>query len=98
VYRSAVIARDKAITNGFSKVEVHIEAPGMSRADVAAEFAKPSAPGTYLDGTGTAKVVVHCSGGEVFEPPSQGAPFVPPPGHVDGKTDDKEKAGARTGG
>jgi hypothetical protein len=96
VYRNAVVARTKAIKNGFSNVEVHIIADGLPKAHVAAEFAHPSVPGTYLDGAGSGKVVIHCAGGEVYLPPSQAMPILPPPAHVD--EHDKTPVGAGSGG
>jgi len=97
VRRSAEIARSKAIRDGFSNVEVHIEAQGMTRQQVAAAFADPKANGVYLDGTGASKVVVHCSDG-AYTPPPQARPATPVPGpvHVDDdkKADDRQKADA----
>jgi len=95
VYRSAVVARQKAISGGFNDVEVHIVATEMTRAQIAAEFNRPSNPGTYLDGAGTRKVVIHCANGEVFTPTP--SPVIPPPVHIDSgeeKQDSKAKATA----
>jgi hypothetical protein len=100
VRRSAEIARAKAIRDGFSDVEVHIEAQGMTRKQVEAAFADPNAKGVYLDGTGVSKVVVHVSDGPPYTPPPQARPATPMPGpiHVDDdrKADDRQKADAGT--
>jgi hypothetical protein len=74
VRRSADVARTKAIRDGFGNVEVQLEAEGMTRAEVAAEFTKPNTSGIYLDGTGTSKVVVHCSDGIYTPRVSPGRP------------------------
>jgi hypothetical protein len=96
VYRSAVVARDKAIRAGFNDVEVRITAPNVTRAELAAEFARPTNPGVYYDGQGVRRIVIHCAGGEVYRPPT---PIqVPPPVHIDegpGRDDDGDGTGAR---
>lgn len=81
VYDSAVIAHEKAVRFGFRDVETHIVAPNVTRAEVAAAFARPGNPGTYLGGGAVRRVVVHCRNGEIYVPPS--TPVVPPPIHVD---------------
>ena len=95
---SAEVARTKAIRDGFGNVEVQLAAQGTTRAEVAAEFTKPNTSGIYPDGTGTSKVVVHCSDG-VYTPPPQSRPATPLPGpiHVDDdNAGDRQKAGAGT--
>ena len=98
--RVAGDALKKARTHGFSRVEVSIEAPGRTVAEVKAAFkANPTA---FTDSTGVSRVRVWCRDG-VFEPTSFTP--VPPPVHPDlgpDKPKDSEKdlvpAGATSGG
>lgn len=93
VYRLGAEARQNAIRTGFSDVEVRINAPNVSRTEVAAEFARR---GNYVDDRGVRRIVVNCRDG-VFVP--SGPIQVTPPIHVDGGGDDTERteAPARTG-
>jgi hypothetical protein len=93
VYRNAVVAYGKARDHGFMRVETHIRAANVTRAEVAAEFARPTAPGVFNDGVHVSRVVVYCSDG-VFVAPS-GPGMVPPPVHIDaGQDDDRQPVGA----
>lgn len=92
--RVAGTALEKARTHGFSRVEVSIEAPGRTVAQVREAFAKN--PTAFTDGSGVTRVRVWCDDG-VFEPTSF-KPVIPPP-HVDPDPNrDKVPAGAAAGG
>jgi hypothetical protein len=88
--RVAGDALKKARAHGFSRVEVSIEAPGRTVAEVKAAFkANPTA---FTDSTGVSRVRVWCSDG-VFEPTS----FTPAPPPVHPNLDpnkDKDKVPA----
>jgi hypothetical protein len=98
--RVAGDALKKARAHGFSRVEVSIEAPGRTVAEVKAAFkANPTA---FTDSVGVSRVRVWCSDG-VFEPTSFSPS--PPPIHPNLDSDkpkdaekDKVPAGAASGG
>jgi hypothetical protein len=90
--RVAGAALTKARTHGFSRVEVSIEAPGRTVAQVREAFAKN--PMKFTDSTGVTRVRVWCDDG-VFEPTSF-KPVVPPP-HPDLDPEDKDKVPAGVG-
>jgi hypothetical protein len=93
VYRNAVEAYRKAVRSKFTRIETHIRAANVSRAEVAAEFARPSAPGQYIDGVHVNRVVVYCRDGVYVAPSGPG--MVPPPAHVDaGQDKDRKPVGA----
>ncbi|ADJ49060.1 hypothetical protein AMES_7235 [Amycolatopsis mediterranei S699] len=95
-YESAVVAHEKAVRFGFSDVETHITAPNVTRAEVAAEFARQGKPASYVGGGAVRRVVVYCKNGEIYLPPSTAV--VPPPVHVDsGKDEARTPAGAGAG-
>ena len=75
--RNAVVALGKAVTHGFTNVEVRINAPGMTRAQVAAEFANPTTPGQFSS-PAVSRTIVDVSDG-TFVAPRQGVPVVPVP-------------------
>ncbi|HEY7068843.1 MAG TPA: hypothetical protein VH479_01960, partial [Acidimicrobiales bacterium] len=92
VYDSAVVAHEKAVSAGFRDVETHITAPNVTKAEVAAEFARRGNPGSYVGGGAVRKVQIYCSDG-IYVPPSTAV--VPPPVHIDeGSDQDKTPAGA----
>ncbi len=93
VYESAVVAHEKAVRFGFRDVETHITAPNVTRAEVAARFARQGNPAGYIGGGAVRRVVVYCKNGEIYLPPS--TPVVPPPVHVD--TGDDQRTPVTTG-
>ncbi|MFG1608058.1 hypothetical protein [Actinoplanes sp. NPDC049265] len=94
VYESAVVAREKAVRFGFRDVETHITAPNVTRAEVAAEFARQGNPGAYIGGGAVRRVIVYCKNGEIYVPPSTAV--VPPPIHVD-SGNEQQRTPAGTG-
>jgi hypothetical protein len=98
--RVAGDALTKARANGFSRVDVSIEAPGRTVAEVKAAF--KANPTVFTDSTGVSRVRVWCTDG-VFEPTSFTP--VPPPVHPNLEPDkakdadkDRVPAGAASGG
>lgn len=96
VYDSAVVAHEKAVRFGFRDVETQITAPNVTRAEVAAEFARQGNPASYIGGGAVRRVIVYCKNGEIYVPPS--TPVVPPPAHVDTGSEEPVPAGAVPGG
>ena len=76
---------------GFRDVETHITAPNVTKAEVAAEFARQGNPASYVGGGAVRKVQVYCSDG-IYVPPSTAV--VPPPVHIDAGSDQEEKTPA----
>lgn len=88
--RVAGEALTKARDHGFSRVEVSIEAPGRTVAQVREAFARN--PAKFTDSTGVTRVRIWCDDG-MFEPTSF-RPVIPPP-HPDLDPDkNKVPAGA----
>ena len=98
--RVAGEALENARGHGFSRVEVSVEAPGRTVAQVREAFVKNPTPwtkdpGRLTRGTGVTRVRIWCDDG-VFEPTSF-RPVIPPP-HPDLDPDkDKVPAGAGSG-
>jgi hypothetical protein len=75
-------AFDAAASNGWSNVDVHIEAPQMTRAEALARWSAPNRVPSLHDMSSGAvrKITVHCSDGPVELPlPGRDMP-IPPAG------------------
>jgi hypothetical protein len=94
ITRSAETALQKAHANGFSKVEVSIEAPGRTVKQVREAF--ESSKVKFTDSQGTSRVRVWCDDG-VYEPTSFTPKLAPHPG-PDVKDPDRDKVPAGVGG
>jgi multisubunit Na+/H+ antiporter MnhB subunit len=92
--RVAGDALDKANANGFSRIEVSIEAPGRTVKQVQEAF--EASKRAFTDSKGVARVRVWCDDG-VFEPTSFTPRIAPHPG-PDVKDPDKQKVPAGVGG
>jgi hypothetical protein len=87
VYRSAKTALEKAKRDGYTDVEVHITAHGMTIAEVRAEFAKLMHT-TPMDGSAVRRLVIWCTDGTYIP---RLLPITPP---VRPETGDEERKDA----